>query len=360
MSSTSMINRSCTLTGGYGEPYQFTEAPVPTPAPGEAIVRIDFTGVCHGDVYSRDGGGPAPAAPIRPLVGGHEGIGEIISVGEPNQGFAVGDLVGIAWRGQVCKVCQSCREGAENYCEQQQIVGMHMDGTFQRYVAFPVDQLIRIPPSLDRAAACPILCAGVTAYTALRKMQPEAGKWCVIVGASGGLGHLAIQYAKHFGLKVLSIDGDAAGNPEKESFCWSLGSDAYIDFLQAGTQLSDLVKTTTDGGAHYVLVFSPHQSAYDAAGDYTRFGGQIMAVGIGNCHISLRPILRKNLIVRSNQTGTKADIEEAMRISASGKVKPKVQLMSLASVNEALGKVKAGGVLGKLVLDVSSNVGLRT
>lgn len=94
-------------------------------------------------------------------------------------------------------------------------------------------------------------------------MQPEAGKWCVIVGASGGLGHLAIQYAKYFGLKVLAIDGDAADHDKKKKFCQSMGSDVYVDFLKAGAQLSDQVKIATDGGADYVLVLGPHQSAYE-------------------------------------------------------------------------------------------------
>lgn len=125
-----------------------------------------------------------------------------------------------------------------------------------------MDQLVRIPPSLDKAAACPILCAGVTAYTALRKMQPEAGKWAVIAGASGGLGHLAIQYAKYFGLKVVAIDGQDGENKTKEAFCRKMGCDVYIDYLDAGEQLTQRVKSVTGGGADYILVLSPQQTAY--------------------------------------------------------------------------------------------------
>lgn len=284
----SVANYCTTLNGKYGEPYRFEERSIPEPRDGEAVIRIDFTGVCHGDAYSRDGGGPAPAEPRRPLIGGHEGIGEIVSFGAGNdaQKFAckIGDLVGIAWRGWVCKKCEACKLGAENHCERQEIVGIHRDGTFQRsycppsdftymgnhlsslptgYVSFPVDQIVRIPASLDKAAACPILCAGVTAYTALQKMQPEAGKWCVIVGASGGLGHLAIQYAKHFGLRVVAIDGQAGENTAKEAFCRKMGCDVYVDYLKAGELLSDQVKTATNGGADYTLVLGPHQSAYE-------------------------------------------------------------------------------------------------
>lgn len=131
---SSPTNYSAILTHPYGQPYAFFNACYPVPGPAEAIVRLDFSGVCHGDVYSRDGGGPAPVNPIRPLVGGHEGVGEIMSVGEKAEslGVAVGDVVGIAWRSRVCEKCYPCRQQAQNHCEEQEVVGMHRDGTFQR------------------------------------------------------------------------------------------------------------------------------------------------------------------------------------------------------------------------------------
>ncbi len=134
MALADVSNYSTILNGSYGEPYQFEKGPVPEHGEDEVVVCIDFTGVCHGDVYSKDGGGPAPAEPMRPLIGGHEGIGEIVSVGKhvEKSSFTVGDVVGIAWRGWVCKECEACRRGAENYCEKQKITGIHRDGTFQR------------------------------------------------------------------------------------------------------------------------------------------------------------------------------------------------------------------------------------
>lgn len=120
------------VNGAYGEPYQFVSSNIPQPGEGEAVVRIEFSGICHGDVYSRDGGGPAPLRPRRPLIGGHEGIGRIVSLGKTIEtDLLVGDRVGIAWRSQTCGVCDACRCGAENHCPSQQIVGMQRDGTFQ-------------------------------------------------------------------------------------------------------------------------------------------------------------------------------------------------------------------------------------
>lgn len=124
-------NRIAVLLGPYGDPYQFATAEIPQPDADEAVVRIDFSGVCHGDVYSRYGGGPAPAEAQRPLVGGHEGIGHVVALGSVEGPFAVGDCVGIAWRAQVCGTCDACKCGAQNFCPSQQVVGMHRNGTFQ-------------------------------------------------------------------------------------------------------------------------------------------------------------------------------------------------------------------------------------
>ena len=165
MAAEDVMNYSTVLHGKYGEPYQFEKGPLPEPRDCEAVVCIDFTGICHGDVYSRDGGGPAPAEPIRPLIGGHEGIGKIVSLGKAVQksAFAIGDLVGIAWRGWVCKECDACRSGAENYCEKQKITGMHRDGTFQRSCCLPpvFEQLFILPCRLrffPRGPDCPHSC----------------------------------------------------------------------------------------------------------------------------------------------------------------------------------------------------------
>ncbi len=125
------------------------------------------------------------------------------------------------------------------------------------YIAFPLAELVSIPSGMDLAAACPILCAGVTAYTSLRMLNPVPGKWCVVVGAAGGLGHLAIQYAKAMNLRVLAVDG---GLPEKESFCMRMGADVYVDFTRDG--LVESIRESTQGGADYALVLSPFQTCY--------------------------------------------------------------------------------------------------
>ncbi|OQV05500.1 hypothetical protein CLAIMM_10227 [Cladophialophora immunda] len=336
------------LTGDYSDPYTVKRVCVSQPGPQEVLVQLAFTGVCHGDVYARDGGGPAPKIPIRPLVGGHEGVGTIVAMGTAGMdGFRIGDVVGIAWRSYVCGTCNACKHGEENHCYNQQVTGSHRDGTFQGYVSFPTSQLIPIPAKISLPSVCPILCAGVTVHTSLRLMKPQPSKWCAIVGAAGGLGHLGIQYAKAMDLKVLAIDGNGA---EKEAFCKKMGADAFVDFGRE--DFVEAVVTQTSGGADYILVLSPHQSSYDAAGQYANFGAHIMAVGIGNAHMSLRPILNKNLVVRSNETGTKADILLALDLCVQGKVVPELEIIELDDINIALDRIKSGKVMGKLVVDL--------
>ncbi|KAJ9606754.1 hypothetical protein H2200_008763 [Cladophialophora chaetospira] len=339
------------LTGPYGDPYTIQELPIQTPAAHEALVQLEYTGVCHGDVYARNGGGPAPVVPVRPLIGGHEGVGRIVAMGvEGSNGFKLGDVVGIAWRSYVCGTCQACEAGSENHCFNQKVTGAHRDGTFQRYLSFPTSQLVQIPAGVSLPSVCPILCAGITAYAALKRMDTKPGKWCAIIGAAGGLGHLAIQYAKAMGLKVVAIDG---GSPDKEAFCRKMGADAFVDFMTKG-RFADLVVERSGGGADYILVLSPHQSCYDAAGEYARFGAQIMAIGIGNLHMALRPLLKKNIIVRSNQTGTKVEMKEALEFLASGKVVPELELVDLKDINEALDMIEQGKVMGKIVASLAA------
>jgi len=182
----SLFSQAAVLSGPYLEPYTISQVPVETPKASEAVILLSYSGVCHGDIYSRDGGGPAPKNPIRPLVGGHEGVGTIVALSELNtEGFQVGDLVGIAWRSYVCGTCEPCMKGAENHCYNQKVTGAHRNGTFQSqscplrvelskwsmattdfmligYITFPTAQLIHIPPRIPLTHVCPILCAGVT------------------------------------------------------------------------------------------------------------------------------------------------------------------------------------------------------
>lgn len=144
------------------------------------------------------------------------------------------------------------------FCVDTRVSCKRLTNEFPGYISFPTSQLVVLPSSISLPSACPILCAGVTAYRSLRTMNPQPGKWCVVVGGAGGLGHLAIQYARSMGLRVVAIDGSA---PEKRDFCFKMGAEAYVDFTQ--DEHMTAVRDATHGGADYILVLSPHQSSYE-------------------------------------------------------------------------------------------------
>ena len=289
--SVPSVGWAAVVTGAYGERYVIRDDfPIPNLAKDEILIRLEHSGVCHGDCYSRDGGFPAPDIPKRPLVGGHEGIGRVVKIGElvekhpsNNWDVKIGDLVGAGWMNKACGRCDMCKMNRDNFCNNSIVNGLSTNGTFQRkkpckkavlclkilmenleYLNMPISQVIRIPDEVPSHLACPILCAGVTVYNAIRSADPKPGQWLTIVGGAGGLGHLAIQYGKAMGLKVVAIDGGPAADgsmSSKESLCMNLGADVFLDF----TKEKDLVASVnkiTDGGTHITLMLVANQISF--------------------------------------------------------------------------------------------------
>ncbi|KAF5005088.1 hypothetical protein FDECE_8408 [Fusarium decemcellulare] len=250
------------LRGPYGEGYAIenrtTRADVGSL---DVLVHLKVSGVCSGDMHTRDGGFPAPQQPLRPLVGGHEGVGEVVRLGSDVgkiAGIKTGDMVGLGWRNSACGTCRECLEGFENSCLNKVVNGLHTDGTFQEYIVAPALHVVLIPKHLDPVSAAPVLCGGATTLAALRTGRVSVGEWVAISGAAGGLGHLAIQYAKAMGAHVIAIDGP---QPEKEKFCTSLGADTYIDYTKVPDVPAAVLKAS-NGGVHAALVLNAHGSSY--------------------------------------------------------------------------------------------------
>jgi len=187
----------------FGKPLVMQEVPVPTPGPGQALVEIIATGVCHTDLHAAEGDWPVKPTP--PFIPGHEGAGIVAALGAGVTHLKIGDRVGIAWLHSACGHCEFCLSGWETLCHQQQNSGYSVNGTFAQYAIGQADYLGRIPQNLSFVDAAPILCAGVTTYKGLKETKARPGEWVVISGA-GGLGHVAIQYAKAMGLHVAAVD----------------------------------------------------------------------------------------------------------------------------------------------------------
>ncbi|KAF8209459.1 chaperonin 10-like protein [Mycena galopus ATCC 62051] len=318
-------------------------------APGQCLVKIDYAGVCHSDVHIKEGGW----GPIKfPRVGGHEGIGHIVAIGEHTVGSPVkmGDRVGIKWIAKACLTCEMCLAGNDACCSQHISHGFKVDGSFADYALSYVDYVTPIPEGLDSAAATPLLCAGVTIYKALKETNPQLGKWIAIPGAGGGLGHLGVQYAVAMGMRVIAIDtGDA-----KRDLCLKLGAEKWVDF-KTSTNLIQDVKDAADGvGPHAAVVVASSPGPLDQAVMYLRPKGTLVAVGLPSGLVMLKvPIgllVSKCLTIIGSAVGNRRDVAEALAIAASGKVACSYQVKDFSEVNTAFAELSAEKVVGRLVL----------
>ncbi|KAH9958360.1 GroES-like protein [Lactifluus volemus] len=290
-------------------------------APGECLLKMHCTGVCHTDLHARLGDWPLPCK--LPLIGGHEGVGDIVAIGAHtvNSPVKIGDRVGVKWLADSCLQCEQCRKGLEQTCSKAKLSGYTVDGTFSQYVVSYVSHVTPIPESLSSQEAASFLCAGVTVYRALKYSQTNPGDWIVIPGAGGGLGHLAVQYAVHaFGLRVIAIDTGA----EKRRLCLELGSEKWIDFRETKDLVKDIKEAAGGDGPHATLVSAASSSAYEQAVDYLRPGGSLLLVGLpGKAQIgaSIFWTVVKGINMVGSYVGNRQDAREALDIASMGKIR---------------------------------------
>ncbi|KAJ6505344.1 chaperonin 10-like protein [Mycena sanguinolenta] len=320
-------------------------------APGECLIKLACTGVCHTDLHAALGDWPLSAK--TPLVGGHEGVGEIVAIGNntSHSPVKVGDRVGIKWLAYSCLNCEQCRKGREQNCLEAKLSGFTVDGTFQQYVVSYVNHVTPIPEGFDSNAAASILCAGVTVYRAIKYSQTSPGDWIVLPGAGGGLGHLAIQYAKVAGLQVIAVDTGA----DKKKLCLELGADKWIDFQESKDIVEDIKAITGGLGAHSALVTAASSSGYKQAIEYLRGGGTLMAVGLpgkASLEASIFFTVFKSISILGSYVGNRQDAAEALAIAARGKVKCNFALKQLSDLSSVYEGMTAGNVAGRIVLEM--------
>lgn len=202
-----------------GGPLIYKQIPVPKPGPDEILVKIRYSGVCHTDLHAMKGDWPLPVK--MPLVGGHEGAGHVVAKGELVTGFKIGDAAGIKWLNGSCLDCEFCRQTDESQCPGVSLSGYTTDGTFQQYAVGKAAHALKLPLDTPLDAVAPVLCAGITVYKGLKESGVRPGQMVAVVGAGGGLGSLAMQYAKTMGLRVVAIDG----GDEKQIMCMHLGAE---------------------------------------------------------------------------------------------------------------------------------------
>lgn len=206
-----------------GGPPVYKQIPVPKPGPDDVLVKIKYTGVCHTDLHALNGDWPLPLKPY-PLIGGHEGAGIVVAKGELAHGIEIGDHAGIKWLNGSCLACEYCKTSDEPLCPDAELSGYTVDGTFQQYAVAKAAHVSKLPKDVPLDGVAPILCAGVTVYKGLKESGARPGQTVAIVGAGGGLGSLAQQYAKAMGLRVIAIDG----GEEKRAMCEQLGAEVSL------------------------------------------------------------------------------------------------------------------------------------
>src|SRR5215472_13137004 len=337
---------SAAVVGKFREPLVMREFPVPTPGPGQALVEIVASGVCHTDLHAADGDWPVkPALPFTP---GHEGAGVVVAIGPGVTHLNEGDRVGIAWLHSACGYCEFCLSGWETLCAQQKNSGYSVNGSFAQYAVAQADYLGRIPKNLSFVDAAPILCAGVTTYKGLKETDTRAGEWVVISGI-GGLGHVAIQYAKAMGLHVAAVDL----GPEKMALAKKLGAELAFD---AKTQDPPTEIQRQIGGAHGVLVTAVSTVAFRQAIGMLRHGGTCVLNGLppGEFPVPIFDVVLNRYTVRGSMVGTRLDLEEALSFAAEGKVKAIIETQPLESINDVFERLKTGKVNGRVVLTIGA------
>jgi len=327
----------------FGEPLRIEEVPVPTPGPGEIVVKLAATGVCHTDLHAARG--DWAVKPTLPLIPGHEGTGHVAAVGAGVTHVKMGDAVGVPWLHDACGQCEFCLTGWETLCPSQHNTGYSVNGTYAEYVLAKADYVGHLPAGADLEQIAPILCAGVTTYKGLKETEAKAGEWVAISGI-GGLGHVAVQYAKAMGFNVAALDIDEA----KLALAKRLGADLTVDCRDANA-VKGLVKQT-GGGAHGVLVTAVSTAAFGQAIGIVRRKGTIVLNGLppGDFPTPVLPVVLKRITLRGSIVGTREDLAEALAFAADGKVKAEVAVEPLDAVNDVFERMERGAINGRIVL----------
>jgi len=332
-----------------GTKLKLERLPIPEPGPGEILVKVAACGVCHSDLHAIDG--DWTPGPTLPLIPGHEVTGHLAELGVGVTGFRAGDAVGVPWMWSACGQCESCLSGMETICRFGEASGYSKPGGYADYMLARADFVARLPEKSDLIGVAPILCAGVTTYRGLKRTNARPGHWLGVIGI-GGLGHIAVQYAKAMGMRVAAVDID----PKKLKLAQSLGAEVLVDAREE-KPVSTLRKAT-GGGVHGAVVAAVATAAFEQSVGMLRPGGTVVFLGLpggkaDELRTSIAAISGRELSVRGSSVGTRLDLDEAVAFALRGAVKAKVETASLASANAVLDRMRKGKIVGRVVLRVA-------
>jgi propanol-preferring alcohol dehydrogenase len=319
------------------------------PNDDEILIHVKYSGVCHTDLHAWKG--DWPLARKLPLVGGHEGAGEVVAVGKNVTNFKIGDYAGLKWLNGSCLACEFCINGNEPNCPHAVLSGYTHDGSFQQYATGQALQAAKISKDADLAQVAPILCAGVTVYKALKQSNAKPGQWVAITGAGGGLGTLAIQYARAMGFRVIGVDT----GEEKRKVVHSLGAESFVDF-RTSPDIAAEINKVTEGGAHAVVHVAVAEAAITASVAYVRPVGTIVLVGLPAHAYAKSEVfthVAKSINIKGSYVGNRADTQEALDFFNRGLVRSPIKIVGLSQLAQVYKEMEAGQIVGRYVLDTT-------
>ncbi|MEJ2625331.1 MAG: alcohol dehydrogenase AdhP [Pseudolabrys sp.] len=330
----------------FGKPLVIEAADIPTPGPGQILVKIAASGVCHTDLHAAEGDWPVKPQP--PFIPGHEGVGHVVSTGPGVKHVKEGDRVGVPWLYSACGHCKHCLGGWETLCEEQLNTGYSVNGGFAEYVLADADYVGHLPKNVNFVEIAPILCAGVTVYKGLKTTEAKPGDWVAISGI-GGLGHLAVQYAKAMGFNVMAVDID----DRKLELAETLGATLTVNAKQENP--GDVAKREA-GGMNGVLVTAVSPIAFEQAIGMVGRGGTISLNGLppGSFPLDIFNTVLNGITVRGSIVGSRLDLQEALDFAGDGKVKATVAAEPLENINDIFARMHHGDIQGRIVIDMAA------
>ncbi|MDM7862997.1 alcohol dehydrogenase AdhP [Staphylococcus borealis] len=311
--------------------------------PGEALVQTEYCGVCHTDLHVKN----ADFGDVTGVTLGHEGIGRVIKVGEGVDSLKEGDRVSIAWMFESCGHCEYCTTGRETLCRDVKNAGYTVDGAMAEQVIVTADYAVKVPENLDPAAASSITCAGVTTYKAVKVSNIKPGQWIGVFGI-GGLGNLALQYAKNvFNAKVVAFDI----SDDKLDFAKELGADAVVNTKNQDA-VEEVNKLTDDKGLDATVITAVAKTPFNQAVDVVKAGARVVAVGlpVEKMDLEIPRLVLDGIEVVGSLVGTRQDLKEAFQFAAEGKVVPKIQTRELEEINDIFEEMEQGTITGRMVI----------
>lgn len=320
---------------------ELIERPRPAPGHGEVLIAVEACGVCGADLSDIDNADPSL---IPPRVPGHEVVGRIVALGEGAPSiWREGQRVGVGRLGGHCNECAQCAQGRFELCRNQPFVGASCDGGYAELMLARATGLVAIPDELDSVEAAPILCAGIATFNALKKCGAEAGDVVAILGV-GGLGHMAVQYARRMGFNVVAVGrGQDIGADARK-----LGAYAYVDTHQENA--ADALRAM--GGAKAIIATVTDAKAVSAIMPGLAPGGRLVVLGVAKepLTISASALVGAEQSVLGSITGTPHENEKALAFSVLTDVRPWIETVPLERVAEALAKVRSGQAKFRMVL----------